>query len=574
MTATLEKKQVTGIRLVLGYFGVFMVLVGMLTAAPMIIPAFYHDEWPVLPVYAGVIAFDIIVGLALYFVFIFRRPRMRFVRHEESLLLVLSWLLAILSGAAPFFILNLMGKTLSDMTFSASVFESTSGYTTTGLTLFRDFVGVEGAFCPHVLTFHRAWLNFVGGMGLVLILASVLGNSGGGVSLYVSEGHSDKILPNMAKSAKLIFGIYLFYAVLGFFSLIMAGMPVFDAVCHSMSAISGGGFSCRDANVGYYRIHDGEFLDGWMRPVNSLAIEIIILVLVVLGALSFMLHTYILRFKWKRVLRDSEMRFMGLFVVFWVLVAFFGALSYTAPMRGSYFENGGEIFRQVLFYTVGSVTTSGFSTTTADSTHFMFHLVESSGGTIYMGHLLVFVCTVMMMSGGGAGSTAGGIKQLRLITMAKSIQYSLQYRFASIHQHYPKLITRYGEVRELDGDMAKEAFHYSTIFIGLFGILVTVVLIAGGGNYNFQSAAFDVASAMSNTGLSIVIGPDFVSSGAAGAGAYVIVWAYTIGMFLGRLEVLPAAYAVSNIGEEIRYHHEMRRRARRDTPITDPLEGE
>ena len=573
MTAANEIKKVTGFRLVLGYFGVFMVLVGLLTAVPMIIPAFYHDEWEVLPVYAGVIGFDIVVGLVLYFVFIYRRPRMRFLRHEESQLLVLSWFLAILSGAAPFFILNLMGKTLSDMSFSAAVFESTSGYTTTGLTLFRDFVGVEGAFCPHVLTFHRAWLNFVGGMGLVLILASVLGMTGGGVSLYVSEGHSDKLLPNIAKSAKLIFGIYLFYAVLGFIALITAGMPVFDAVCHSMSAISGGGFSCRDANVGYYRIHDGEFLDGWTRPVNSLAIEIIILVLVILGALSFVLHTFLLRFRWKRVWNDSEIRFMGAFILFWVLIAFFGSLSYTAEIRGSYFADAGEVFRQVLFYTVGSVTTSGFSTTTADGTKFAFHLVESSGGTIYLGHIVIYVCIIMMIAGGGSGSTAGGIKQYRLVQVAKSIAYALRYRFASIHQHYPKLIKRYGEERELDDSMSRESFQYCVVFVGLFAMLTMVVLIAGGPTYDIQSASFDVASAISNTGLSIVIGPDYVAAN-PGPGPYFIVWAYTIGMFLGRLEIFPAAFAVSNIGEEIHHYVETRRRERRDSGILEMPKGE
>ena len=561
MKGLAEKQKVTGFRLVLGYFGVFMVLVGLLTAVPMIIPAFFHDEWQALPIYACVTAFDVTVGLALYFVFIWRKPRMRFVRHEESMLLVLSWLLAILSGAAPFFIFHLMGRTLSDMGFSASVFESTSGYTTTGLTLFRDYVGVEGAFCPHVLTFHRAWLNFVGGMGLVLILASVLGSSGGGVSLYVSEGHSDKLLPNIAKSAKLIFGIYLFYAVLGFVALILAGMPIFDAVTHSMSAISGGGFSCRDANVGYYRIHDGEFLDGWVRPVNSMAIEIIILVLVILGALSFVMHTFLLRFKFKRAFNDSEIRFFAGFVLFGVLIAFFGALSYTANARESYFDGAGEIFRQVLFYTVGSVTTSGFATTTSDGTHFMFHLINTPGGTIYMGHIVILVCTFMMLAGGGSGSTAGGIKQFRLVAIFRSIYYSLRYRFASVHQRYPKLITRYGDVQEIDENMAKDAYQYMTLFLGLFGISMIVVLIAGGPQYDLQSAAFDVASAISNTGLSAVIGPDFVAENASGA-ALVVVWVYTIGMFLGRLEILPAAYAVANIGEEAHHFHVQRRHAR------------
>ena len=565
-----SKQQVTGFRLVAGYFGVFMILIGLLTAVPMLVPAFYPAEWEALPVYAGIVVFDVIVGISLYFAFIWRRPRMRFLRHEESMLLVLAWLAAIVSGAAPFFIFHLMGKSLSDMSFSASIFESTSGYTTTGLTLFRDFVGVDDAFCPHVLTFHRAWLNFVGGMGLVLILASVLGGAGG-VSLYVSEGHSDKLLPNIAKSAKLIFGIYLFYAVLGFFALILAGMPVFDAVCHSMSAISGGGFSCRDANIGYYRIHDGEFLDGWFRPVNSMVIEIVIIVLVVLGALSFVMHTYLLRLKFKKAFQDSEIRFMFCFVLFCLAIAFFGSLAYTSSQRVSFFDQGGEVFRQVLFYTVGSVTTSGFASTTGDASHFAFHLAES-GGTIYLGHILILVCIVMMLAGGGAGSTAGGIKQLRLMTMSKHIYYSLRYRFASIHQRYPKLVIRYGSVKELDDDSVRDGFQYMALFLLLFVVSIIVVLIAGGATYNLQSAAFDVASAISNTGLSLVIGPDYVPKDAS-AGRYVIVWVYTIGMFLGRLEILPAAYAFANIGEEVHHFHQLRRKARRDA-IVNYLKGE
>ena len=565
------KGQVTGFRLVAGYFGVFMILIGLLTAVPMVVPIFYHSEWEALPVYAGVVAFDVIFGAGLYFSFIWKRQRMRFLRHEESMLLILAWLAAIVSGAAPFFIFHLMGKSLSDMSFSASIFESTSGYTTTGLTLFRDFVGVENAFCSHVLTFHRAWLNFVGGMGLVLILASVLGGTGG-VSLYVSEGHSDKLLPNIAKSAKLIFGIYIFYAILGFFALILAGMPIFDAVCHSMSAISGGGFSCRDANVGYYRIHDGEFLDGWIRPVNSMGIEIIILILVILGALSFVMHTYLLRFKFKKAFWDSEIRFMACFVLFCLAVAFFGSLSYTASQRASYFDNAGEVFRQVLFYTVGSVTTSGFATTTGDGAYFLFHLSAGGTGTIYLGHILIFVCVLMMLAGGGAGSTAGGIKQLRLMTVSKHIFYSLRYRFASIHQRYPKLMTRYGQVKEIEDEAVRDAFQYMVLFLLLFGSSIAVVLIAGGPTYDLQTAAFDVASAISNTGLSLVIGPDYVPKDAS-AGAYVIVWVYTIGMFLGRLEILPAAYAFANVGAEISHYHQMRRKAHRDA-IINYLKGE
>lgn len=554
-----HRKEVSGFLMILGYLGMFMILIGFISLIPMIVVAFYPEEYSALPIFGSVAAANIVVGLTLFFSLIWHRPRSRFQRHGESTLLMLTWLCAILSGATPFFIAGLLGK--MDMTFSAAFFESTSGYSTTGLTLFQDFIDVPGAFCPHVFTFHRAFTNFIGGVGLVLLVASVLGAGGGGVALYVSEGHSDRLLPNIAKTAKLIFGIYSFYTALGFIALLLAGMPVFDAICHSMSALSGGGFSPRLNNVASFREFDGIVLanEGGILPVNSLAIEIIVIVLVCLSAISFMLHTFLLRGRFRDFFRDDEIRYIVCCETILLILAFFSALIATASVRqGGFFGDSGEILRMTFFYTIGSLTNSGFASTA--QTGFQFHIVES-GGAIYVGHGFTVILIVLMLVGGGAGSSAGGIKQYRVAIAMRSIYYSLRYRFASIHERYPRLTFRYGETKKLDEATVNEANHYILLFIMLYLLLTVVMLVADPGHYSFETASFDMASAISNTGLSWVVGPAYAATKTPAS--FICIWAMSAGMLLGRLEIFPAAYAVANIGHEINYHHQQRVKRRR-----------
>ncbi|MCR5349073.1 MAG: hypothetical protein K6E59_05670 [Bacilli bacterium] len=549
-------KEVTGFRMLLGHLGMFLILIGLISALPMLVVPFFPDEVEALPVFGGVAGWNIIVGATLFFVFSFKKKKTRFFRRQESVLLMLIWLCAIFSGAAPFFIFGLMGKI--DYTFTGAVFESTSGYTTTGLTVFRDFIDVPGAFCSHVLTFHRALTNFIGGVGLVLLVASVLGASGGGVSLYVSEGHADRLLPNITKSAKLIFGIYFFYTALGFVALMLAGMPVFDALTHSMSALSGGGFSCRANNIASYRYLEGQVLPYGFMPVNSLMIEIIIMVLVIFSAISFMLHTYLLRFRFKTFFGDDEIRYAIIANALCILICFFGALGAISASTGSaFFEPSGEVLRASFFYIIGATTNSGFSSTTTDSSHFVVHFFDGgAGNAAFMGHTFVILMILVMLVGGGAGSSAGGIKQYRIVVSIRSIYYSLRYRFASAHHLYPKLTNRYGETKELDDDTVAEAHHYIFLFVGMFLLLTTVIIIADPTNYNVEGAMFDMASAVSNTGLSFVVGPDYATTRTVAS--FVTLWAMSVGMLLGRLEILPAAYAVSNIPLEIRHRRQQK----------------
>ena len=561
--APIVRKTATGIQLVAGYFGMFLILIGVIVAIPMIVVLGYQNETAALPIFGGVSGVDILLGVVLYFSCIFKRGRSRLMRRQESLLLILAWIAAIVSGAAPFYIATLLGH--MDMGVPQAIFEATSGYSTTGLTVFSDYIDVPGAFCPHVYTFHRAFMNFIGGVGLVLLIASLLGAQGGGVALYVSEGHSDRLLPNIAHSAKLIFGIYSLYTFIGCIALMLAGMPLFDAVCHSMSALSGGGFSPRADNIAAFRYYEGQYLDNGFIPVNSLAIEIIMMVLVVLSAISFMLHTFLLRGRLKRFFNDDEVRYAAASFILFFVIGFFAVLISTSPMRNGFFDLSGETIRANAFYIIGTMTNSGFANTSADGAMFPIHIVPGGNGQLFAGHALVFILVLAMLIGGGAGSTAGGIKQYRVQVCFRSIRYATLYRFASIHQHYPRTINRYGERVELEDNTVGEAFRYTFLFVLMFLTLTIALCMVDPTRFDCESAAFDVASAISNTGLSWVVNPTY---GALGTGNSVaVLWLLSVGMLLGRLEIMPAFYAFASIGLEVKYHVDARRRKKRQASI-------
>ena len=547
------RKEVAGFRMVLGFLGVFLILVGFLTASPLILLIFYPEENAAVMPFLSTAGADVGLGLLLFFLFLFRKKPSKFRRHEESQLLTLIWMLAILSGAMPFFI---AGPEL-EMNFTKAIFESASSYTGTGLTGFLDYIDIPGAFAPHVYCYHRSQMQFIGGVGLVLLVASILG-ANAGVKLYVSEGHSDKLLPNIAKSAKLIFGIYTAYSLVGAVALYFAGLPWFEATCTSMCALSGGGMSPRSLNIGSYRAID--HIEGCIFPVNSIAVEIIVMFLVILGMISFVLHTFILRGKFKTFFRDAETKFIMIVGTGAILVSYFGALLSASSLRGGeLFEDGGLIFRNVIFYCVGSFTTSGFAVTAPGSP---YHLV-ATGGSMSLGKPLIFICTLLMIVGADSGSTGGGIKQFRIAIAIKELGYSLRYKFAPSHQINPKTIYRYGEIKELDGDTAKESYNYILLYTAVF--IVSVVLLCFNQKFDAESAAFDVASAMGNVGLGLIdytpIPTRFID--------FLPFWVLAIDMLLGRLEIMPIAYAMSNIREETAYYLKKRRKAKM---ATDSLE--
>lgn len=530
-----ERAEARGFRLVFGYLGVFLALIGLLSLFPLLMLAFYPDEYECWPFFFIPSSVYIAIGLLLYFLFLFKRKAARFARFENSQLLMLAWILAVLSGALPFFLAFCFGK--MDMDFNEAIFESASAYSTTGLTVFKDYLDVSDAFSPHVYCFHRSFMQFIGGVGLVLVLESVLGASS--TTLYASEGHSDKLLPSIGKSARLIFTIYAGYTLFGAILLFFSGMDVFDAINHSMCALSGGGMSTYSSNVAYFNVSEGNGI----FPANPIAIEIILMLLVILSGISFLMHTFILRFKIKAFAKDDEVRFaFSLMVIASLLMSFSGTLNLMNANGLSFADNFGKGVRESTFYVIASATTSGFANT-------------SLGDMLLLGKPLLWTCTILMIIGGGAGSCGGGIKQYRVAVCLKDLFYSLKYRFSPTHQINPRKTYRYGKLSPLDDGTVKEAYSYSLLFLLVF--MLSVMILTFLPEFDAEEAAFDVASAMSNTGLTAT---DFVLYGKRYVYAYPIaLWTLSAGMILGRLEIMPLFFAFRNIREEIVYARTQKR---------------
>jgi trk system potassium uptake protein TrkH len=544
-------------RLVFGYLGIFMMFEGLITAFPLAILLFYPDEavcYLDFLVPAGVGFF---LGAILFFTLIAGRPKGRFAKNEDAFLLVLLWISAVLMGTFPFYLtqfpaLNGGNSSVSlGLDFSESFFEAMSGYATVGLTVFptKAFLVFQDASagypCSHVFLFHRAFVQLIGGVGLVLIVAGAVSDRYN-LKLYFAEGHNDKLMPNLGRSAKLIFGIYLGYILLGTFSLWLAGMTLFDALCHSISALSTGGFSTRansyvfysqgftDAGVSYAYSGNGVF------PSNPLALEIITMVLMLLGGTNFLLHTFLLTGKWKKFVKDIEVRF-----AFWMILAATIVTTLSTMYLytdGSSNVNGldfGSSLRYSVFNVVSSITTTGFVN---------FASISS------LGEVAVFVGIFLMAVGGGVGSTSGAIKQYRCAILWQDFRFALHHRSASEREINPNPIYRLGEYKEEDPATADEAHNYALLYV-LFFLFGSMILMLLNGVTVWQGA-YEFISALSGTGIDCVIAVPYTVNGVVYStykAAYssfeyeFLLWMLSGAMFFGRLEILPVYYSIERI---------------------------
>ena len=179
--------------------------------------------------------------------------------------------MSILISAMPFYMTGLFS-------FTESVFEVTSGYSTTGFTV----VNVETI--PPIFLIYRSLLQFFGGVGFVLVLTSAISDRLN-MRLYNAEGHSDKLVPNLIRSGRIILSIYVGYILVGTIFLVIFGMTPFDALNHAICAVATGGFSTKAMSIGYY---------------DSVKIEVTIMILMLLGGTNFFVHLMLIRGKLKK----------------------------------------------------------------------------------------------------------------------------------------------------------------------------------------------------------------------------------------------------------------------------------
>lgn len=405
--------------------------------------------------------------------------------QEGGVIVCLSWLLVVLFSTWPFI-------ATEGLSFSQAVFESMSGWTTTGLSV----VDVEKAARTTLLW--RSVIQLLGGAGLAIIMMSaILGPTGVGVSS--AEGRSEQLVPNIKRSARLVLVMYVCYAAAGTLAYRLAGMTWFDAVNHAFAAISTGGFSTRAESIGYW---------------NSPAIEAVTIPLMMLGNLSFVTAWFFWRGQIRTVARNGEVRLFTLLIPLASAALFF----FTST---SLYPHLGKSLRVAVFETVSALTTTGFSTVGYGNWN-------GFGLAVLLG---------LMLIGGGTCSTAGGIKQFRIHLLWRALALEVR-RLASPRNAVLESTLWEGDRRIfLNDGQVRQASIFVFLYLALFATGVLLLCSCG---FSLENSLFEFASALGTVGLSIgVTSPGMPDSA---------LWAESLAMFLGRLEFLVVIASLFKLG--------------------------
>lgn len=394
--------------------------------------------------------------------------------QEGALVVTLAWGSAFVIGALPF----VFGMGLP---FHLAVFEAASGWTTTGMTI------IDPDSTARSFLLFRSLTEFVGGAGLVILTLSAAAGPMG-ASLSAAEGRAEHLVPNVRRSAKLVLTIYLIYWSLACTGLMAAGMSVFDAINHAMVAVSTGGFSTRTNSIA-----------AWNNPI----IEGILMVVMFAAATNFATAYSLIIGKSKEFYKNGELR-VFLFVIFISITLM------TLFVTSEIYVGATAPLRHAAFGVVSAMSGTGLSTAN----------YPAWGGM----SCLIFI--VVMVIGGGTGSTAAGIKQFRVYAIYRALVWEFTKMFRPPGTLSQPEIWQ-GIQRKF---LSAEALSQIALFIMLyFGVLTIGSLCFMAYGYEFYESLFEMTSALGNVGL---------SSGITSADMpQPLIWLETIAMFLGRLEI-------------------------------------
>ena len=405
-------------------------------------------------------------------------------RRDGLGVVTFGWLCAGLAGAAPFVLSGVIASPV------AAAFEAISGMTTTGASVIPVLEGV-----PKGILLWRALTQLIGGMGVLILVVAILPFVGaGGMQLYRAEmpGPSkDRIEPRVASTAKMLWGVYVLLVVLLVVLLRLGGLGWFDAVCHSFTAMATGGFSTRTASIAAF---------------GSVYVETVLTVFMLLAGINFALHYRLLRGEGSAWWKDGELRFfLGAFALF--------AAVGTLVLHGARSAAGlgwGGAFREVAFTCASLMTTTGFATGDYDR------------WPVLLKPLLV----LLMLLGGCAGSTAGGIKVGRIQVMLKAVVREIRL-FMQPQAVIPVKAGR----KPLEDDVLLSilGFVLLYLFVLLLGVLALVPFVP-----DCRTAFSAVVACLSNVGPGFAgVGPTQNYAGIPDAGKAIL----TALMLVGRLEL-------------------------------------
>ncbi len=403
--------------------------------------------------------------------------------RDGFMVVVLFWTVLGIVGALPLYLSGIYDISITD-----AVFESISGLTTTGATV---IVGIDAM--PHSLLFYRQELQWLGGMGIIVLAVAVLPMLGiGGMQLFRAETpgpvKDNKLTPRITETAKSLWYIYMGLTVSSALAYWVAGMSVFDAVSHAFSTVAIGGFSTHDASIGYF---------------DSTAIELVAIVFMLLSGANFAIHFVALRNRsLKPYVRDAEFR-TYIWVLLVVSIVTIGYLQLTKT-----FESTAESIVEGLFQVVSIGTTTGFTT------------AEYYTWPGFLPVLLLYVSFI----GGCSGSTGGGIKVIRILLLVKQGARELK---RLIHPS-AQIIVKIGK-KPLPENVIQAVWGFFAAYLAISALMI-LLLMASGLN---QATAFSaVAASFNNLGPGLAdVGQNYASINDFAK------WVLSFAMLLGRLEI-------------------------------------
>ncbi len=457
-----------------------LLMVFSTTMLPPVLVDWIYDESASLP-FLEAFALLFAAGMLLFLPLRNHKKDLRL--RDGFMVVVMFWFVLGSAGGLPLYL-----SEVPDMSVTDAVFEAISGLTTTGATV---IVGLDDL--PHAILFYRQELQWLGGMGIIVLAVAVLPMLGiGGMQLYRAETpgpvKDTKLTPRITETAKALWYIYLGLTVSCGLAYWLAGMEAFDAIGHAFSTVAIGGFSTHDASMGYYQ---------------SSSIELIAIVFMLLSGVNFALH--FTAFRHKRLtpyLRDAEFTtyITVLFVVSVVTIAY---LQFTET-----FDSPMESIIEGLFQVVSIGTTTGFTTQEYYN---------------WPGFLPVLLLYISFM-GGCAGSTGGGIKVIRILLLVKQGVRELR-RLVHPSAQFAVKIGR----KPVPDNVIEAIWGFFAAYFAISALLILLLMASG---LNQDTAFSAVAACLNNLGP----GLDQVGQNYASINDFAK-WLLCLAMLLGRLEI-------------------------------------
>lgn len=465
------------IRLITAALGALIALLGLCMLSSLFWSLHYQDglyfRWAAVSVCA------IAVGACLFFAL--REPHTEFGARDAFVVVTGGWVTSGVLGAVPFMACGVLPS------FTDAIFESVSGFTTTGATVLADVETV-----PRSVLFWRSLTHWLGGMGIIVLSVAILPLLGvGGMAMFKAEVPSpvvDKLKPTVAATAKALWKVYLILSAAETLLLVLAGMELFDAICHTFGTLATGGFSTKNLSIGHY---------------ESPLIHLIIIVFMLMAGVNFTLHYQAMNLNFSSYGRSQEFRLY--LIIFLGSTAFIFWNIYRLP-NGALFAS----LDQAAFQTASIMTTTGYGTADWEQWPWACQWLLLS----------------LMFMGGCAGSTGGGMKCMRLVIVAKHILRELKLLL-----HPRAVIALKMDRAVVHNSIVNGILAFAALFVAVWS-LSTALLVA---------MDLDVITAVGATTATLSnIGPGLNKVGAMDHYGWLsqpAKWLLSFNMLIGRLEL-------------------------------------